>query len=215
MEKRKTHTSSTVKNRYNRKTYRQYIISARPDGDQDIIAKLDSVPNKAGYIKALIRADIKKQEEAKMRYPAHNSTILDTGLRKLDIISLFGEDTESYGGTHAVFSARLTRRADAITTEGDIWEPDKAGAYLAVGDISVCLAFISAQVAPTDGRVMYDAPGKMIWADLKHEAAYIDALRPLCDDGETLGLNLNYAAAIKNGYAPYAPGYNPHKMPIV
>ena len=30
--------------------------------EQDIIQKLDSVPNKAGYIKALIRADIAKDE---------------------------------------------------------------------------------------------------------------------------------------------------------
>lgn len=28
--------------------------------DADILAKLDSVPNKAGYIKALIRADMNK-----------------------------------------------------------------------------------------------------------------------------------------------------------
>ena len=30
--------------------------------EQDIIQKLDSVPNKAGYIKALIRADIAKDK---------------------------------------------------------------------------------------------------------------------------------------------------------
>lgn len=31
--------------------------------DADIIARLDSVPNKAGYIKALIRTDIAKKTE--------------------------------------------------------------------------------------------------------------------------------------------------------
>lgn len=31
--------------------------------EQDIINKLDDVPNKAGYIKSLIRADIKKDGE--------------------------------------------------------------------------------------------------------------------------------------------------------
>lgn len=32
--------------------------------ESDIINKLDSVPNKAGYIKALIRADIAKDDNA-------------------------------------------------------------------------------------------------------------------------------------------------------
>jgi len=32
--------------------------------EQDIIRKLDSVPNKAGYIKMLIRADIEKSHRA-------------------------------------------------------------------------------------------------------------------------------------------------------
>lgn len=31
--------------------------------ESDIINKLDSVPNKAGYIKSLIRADIAKNDE--------------------------------------------------------------------------------------------------------------------------------------------------------
>lgn len=33
------------------------------DTEQDIIDKLDSVPNKCGYIKALIRADIAKSQK--------------------------------------------------------------------------------------------------------------------------------------------------------
>lgn len=32
--------------------------------EQDIIAKLDSVPNKAGYIKSLIRADIERESKS-------------------------------------------------------------------------------------------------------------------------------------------------------
>lgn len=60
--KRKTYTSSTVKNRYNRKTYKQYLIQVRPDSEQDIIDRLEAQRNKSGYIKALIRADIEKED---------------------------------------------------------------------------------------------------------------------------------------------------------
>lgn len=55
---RKTTTSSAVKKRYNDKTYTRYTLNLRKDEDADIIEKLQSVPNKAGYIKELIRRDI-------------------------------------------------------------------------------------------------------------------------------------------------------------
>lgn len=48
--------------RLNSKVYRLKVMIRT---EQDIIAKLDSVPNKAGYIKALIRADIEKREAQK------------------------------------------------------------------------------------------------------------------------------------------------------
>lgn len=41
--------------RLNSKVYRVKVMTRT---EQDIIAKLESVPNKAGYIKRLIRADI-------------------------------------------------------------------------------------------------------------------------------------------------------------
>lgn len=150
-----------------------------------------------------------------MKYPEYNPAILDTGIRILDIVSLYGKDAEAAGGSHAVFSARLTRRADAATTERDIWSDDGPSAYLFVGDQDACIAYISAQPAPAEGRILYDAQGKTIWADIKAEGAYLDALRPLCDDGEMLGLMLNYSAAVKNCYAPYSAGYNPDKRPVV
>lgn len=44
----------------------KYIrFDANINYDADILAKLDSVPNKAGYIKDLIRADIAKQKGEK------------------------------------------------------------------------------------------------------------------------------------------------------
>ena len=42
----------------------QYHFKAMKRTESDIINKLDSVPNKAGYIKALIRADIAKDDNA-------------------------------------------------------------------------------------------------------------------------------------------------------
>lgn len=209
--KRKTRTSPAAVKKWQAAHLKRYSLPVSLDSERDIIDRLEAQENKAGYIKSLIRADVK--EDNIMRYPAHNSTMLDTGIRKIDIVSLFGKDAQAAGGSYAVFSSRLTRRADAITTEGDIWEDDKE--FLAVGDIAGCIAYIAAQSAPEGGRILYDAQGKTIWADIKAEVAYLDALRPLCDDEETLGLKLNYAAVIKNGYAPHSPGYNPSKRPIV
>ena len=45
--------------RLNSKVYRLKVMTRT---EQDIIRKLDSVPNKAGYIKQLIRADIAKDK---------------------------------------------------------------------------------------------------------------------------------------------------------
>lgn len=87
MEKRKTHTSSTVKNRYNRKTYKQYLIQVRPDSDQDIVVRLEAQQNKSGYIKALIRADIQKEDKNinGTEIPGHLAYI--TGERADDALS--------------------------------------------------------------------------------------------------------------------------------
>lgn len=46
--------------KYNREKTIVFSVRFMRNTEQDIIAKLDSVPNKAGYIKALIRADIEK-----------------------------------------------------------------------------------------------------------------------------------------------------------
>lgn len=51
----------TPQERYAAKYKRQIKIDCFTSTEQDILDKLDSVPNKAGYIKALIRADIAKQ----------------------------------------------------------------------------------------------------------------------------------------------------------
>jgi len=44
--------------RYNRQSTRQVPIRLNVHTDADILAKLDSVDSKAGYVKRLIRADI-------------------------------------------------------------------------------------------------------------------------------------------------------------
>ena len=48
----------TPQKRYQQKYAKQYCLSLVTTTDGDIIEKLDSVENRNGYIKALIRADI-------------------------------------------------------------------------------------------------------------------------------------------------------------
>ena len=48
----------TPQERYAAKYKNQFKIDSITTTEQDIIEKLESVPNKAGYIKQLIRADI-------------------------------------------------------------------------------------------------------------------------------------------------------------
>ena len=56
MEKRET-----PQDRYHKAHTVSLTIRLMKNTEQDILQKLDSVPNKAGYIKALIRADIEKE----------------------------------------------------------------------------------------------------------------------------------------------------------
>lgn len=48
----------TPQERYAKKYKKQFKIDCVTTTEKDIIDKLESVPNKAGYIKQLIRADI-------------------------------------------------------------------------------------------------------------------------------------------------------------
>ena len=48
--------------RYNAKYAKQIKLVCYTNTEMDIVDKLDSVDNKAGYIKALIRADIAKSK---------------------------------------------------------------------------------------------------------------------------------------------------------
>lgn len=48
----------TPQERYAAKYKKQYKLDCFTSTEQDIIEKLESVPNRAGYIKSLIRADI-------------------------------------------------------------------------------------------------------------------------------------------------------------
>lgn len=53
-----TEKKITPQERYAAKYKKQYSLPCFTTTEQDIIDKLESVPNKAGYIKSLIRADI-------------------------------------------------------------------------------------------------------------------------------------------------------------
>ncbi len=51
----------TPQERYNKAHTVSLTIRIMKNTEQDILQKLSSVPNKAGYIKALIRADMEGQ----------------------------------------------------------------------------------------------------------------------------------------------------------
>lgn len=53
----------TPQERYAKKYKKQFKIDCVTRTEADIIEKLESVPNKAGYIKSLIRADIAKDKK--------------------------------------------------------------------------------------------------------------------------------------------------------
>ena len=53
----------TPQQRYDKANAKVYTIKVIKTTEQDIIKKLDSQKNKAGYIKSLIREDINKKEE--------------------------------------------------------------------------------------------------------------------------------------------------------
>ena len=57
MEKRK----KTPQERYDERTARRVMLKLNRVTDPDVIAKLESVSSMQGYIKALIRADIAKE----------------------------------------------------------------------------------------------------------------------------------------------------------
>lgn len=55
----------TPQDRYAAKYKKQYSLPCFTTTEQDIIDKLESMPNKAGYIKRLIRADIEASKNSK------------------------------------------------------------------------------------------------------------------------------------------------------
>lgn len=55
------HTKNAAK--YHKRAGRQYHLWLHLENDADIIKRLDSVENKQGYIKALIRYDIKRGDQ--------------------------------------------------------------------------------------------------------------------------------------------------------
>lgn len=57
-EKRKSHIQAVAK--YNRKNTRSKLLTFNIKNDADILSHLDSVGNATGYIKNLIRKDLKK-----------------------------------------------------------------------------------------------------------------------------------------------------------
>lgn len=55
-----TEAQRRAKRKYDAENTLQVSLKLNRRTDEDILRKLDSVPSKQGYIKALIRADLKK-----------------------------------------------------------------------------------------------------------------------------------------------------------
>lgn len=55
--------NSTPQERYHAKYRKDFKLSCMTTTESDIIKKLESVPNKAGYIKSLIRKDIENDNK--------------------------------------------------------------------------------------------------------------------------------------------------------
>lgn len=55
-----TEAQLRAKRKYDAENTRQVRLKLNRRTDKDVLEKLDSVPNKQGYIKELIRADLKK-----------------------------------------------------------------------------------------------------------------------------------------------------------
>jgi hypothetical protein len=56
-------TNYAASTRSEKRNVRRYIVKASINTEMDIIEKLESTPNKMGYIKQLIRADIQKETQ--------------------------------------------------------------------------------------------------------------------------------------------------------
>lgn len=64
----------TPQSRYHKKNLKQYRIGCMRTTEQDIINWLDDKPNCAGYIKALIRNDMKENRKMKQQYEIRRFT---------------------------------------------------------------------------------------------------------------------------------------------
>lgn len=49
--------------KYDAENTKRYTLKVNTKTEQDIMSKLDSVPNKQGYIKELIRADLTREDK--------------------------------------------------------------------------------------------------------------------------------------------------------
>lgn len=54
----------TAQTRYRKKNMKCIFVTFYKTHDSEILEKLESVPNKSGYIKSLIRKDMEKAKEA-------------------------------------------------------------------------------------------------------------------------------------------------------
>lgn len=54
----RTRTRTQQKNEYNKKTFKQFLVTLHKENEADLIEWLDTWENRNGYVKQLIRADM-------------------------------------------------------------------------------------------------------------------------------------------------------------
>lgn len=61
-------TGYAANTKYEKENVKRYVIKVMKNTEKDIIDHLEAQDNKMGYIKALIREDIKKSKKIQKRY---------------------------------------------------------------------------------------------------------------------------------------------------
>lgn len=86
--RKKTRTSPAAVKKWQAAHIKRYCLPVSIDSEREIVEKLDSVPNKAGYIKSLIRADIEKGEHKMKRISIDNGATYCTPAEALEAVTI-------------------------------------------------------------------------------------------------------------------------------
>lgn len=93
----KNRREETPEQRYRREKTTNLYIRLFKNTEKDIIEKLDSMPNKSGYVKDLIRKDVESKKK--------NDIVSLTGDELSNLISEVREDVKKFGGDEYIIAS--------------------------------------------------------------------------------------------------------------